>query len=455
MKTENFNLYGIRFTVSGDTEKARALAYQARRMHFQLGLNGMPMMKLNYPDGSFVAVLRQAGFDFANIYVPVSGGEKISQKRIISVCNCIGIIGSTTDFASLNDSKIYEWRQGDLTDSAIIQTELPASYLEYNNAWKIGSKVKMGASWEYPWSFSDGHTYKLRARLYIEIYNSSGTRIKLIPIDQDGYVVNARRVGGANYTGDFSINYTATLDTEYHDGYTYFPMVPLEYDGHWFGTVWIDNHAYAVYNFNTALGNQYRLQYGRTAYGVVAEEFKPLFGIDDGDEAFYLYCAGCEYPSYANPGIDCPDYSCIAGVVNSFTSYNMSSGDSCLPLGFDVDNNYINQSWSLEGTITEDGVVLETSSGQINANGQIIPFGSFSFQNALTIPVDWTDYGGLEEIHHVGFRLDALRTTNGETAAIVDEYNSVTTAINNLGSLQFYCLICTPCEETEINVETF
>lgn len=77
MKREFFNLYGISFTVFGDVDKARSLAYQARRMHFQRELVGVPRLNLNYSDGSFVNVLREAERNFASIYVP----EKIEEKK--------------------------------------------------------------------------------------------------------------------------------------------------------------------------------------------------------------------------------------------------------------------------------------------------------------------------------------------------------------------------------------
>lgn len=80
MKREYFNLYGMRFYVSGDVKKAREIAYQARRMRFQLDLIGVPRLKLNYPDGSFVTVIREAGQDFANIYVPPREKELIKKE---------------------------------------------------------------------------------------------------------------------------------------------------------------------------------------------------------------------------------------------------------------------------------------------------------------------------------------------------------------------------------------
>lgn len=72
MKQEQFNLYGMKFTTTGDTVKARSLAFQARRMQFQLGLTGVPKLDLKYSDGSIVSVLRQGGMDFAYIHVPIT-----------------------------------------------------------------------------------------------------------------------------------------------------------------------------------------------------------------------------------------------------------------------------------------------------------------------------------------------------------------------------------------------
>ena len=57
MNQEVFHLYGMRITALGDTTKARDLAFQARRLNFRRDNAGVPQLRMNYPDGSFVHVL--------------------------------------------------------------------------------------------------------------------------------------------------------------------------------------------------------------------------------------------------------------------------------------------------------------------------------------------------------------------------------------------------------------
>jgi len=83
MKGEIFHLYGMKFFISGDLEKARALASHARKLQFQLGLSDVPKIQNVFHDGSSVRVLRQAGQDFAHIHVPpVSVVNEMVRERI-------------------------------------------------------------------------------------------------------------------------------------------------------------------------------------------------------------------------------------------------------------------------------------------------------------------------------------------------------------------------------------
>lgn len=81
MKEDFFNLYGMRFLISGDLDKARDRAMLANKLMFQTKMQNTGSLdiiqgNLRLADGTTVNVMSQHGLDTARIYVPVVGVEE-------------------------------------------------------------------------------------------------------------------------------------------------------------------------------------------------------------------------------------------------------------------------------------------------------------------------------------------------------------------------------------------
>lgn len=83
---EDFCLYGIRFTVTGDTKKAREMAWLARARMEQVkaaNVNNLDIVggRFRFPGGVSMEVQSVHGFDLAWIHVPPTGGGAKRKKR--------------------------------------------------------------------------------------------------------------------------------------------------------------------------------------------------------------------------------------------------------------------------------------------------------------------------------------------------------------------------------------
>lgn len=437
---------------------------QSLEINQESSLTGVEIEYMNcnsfaFDDGDEVLIMF-TNADFGN---PKIIGFKEDPQSCVGYC---GIVGSTETFETLDDENIHEWRQGEDAESTSIYSPLPETQGEYNRAWALGSKVKIGASWEYPFEFTDGLTYKMKMGVTMIIYDSSGAALTSIPITfryDSGFTPGDKMTaGGSISSGNFACKLTET-DSGPHEAisgtnpdcenYT-------EYDGEHVTTSMFHTSGYITRNLNGEA--RYNSYYYKTDFTWVDPYYSIDFGISAGSVQYTRYCNSVEFGDWDGP--PCPPARCQNPGVHCFsvddagiTDY-LDLNDPCFFIDMDEgadndpENLYKTQSWSMEGTITEDGVVMfDTTDGvTINPVNLTSPVGPWGADNATQGESQLTSQGPIEGAHHVGFKTYCFLTDQGQTAAIIseDEYEYVVTE-DSAGQLDFYCVVCPPDDETE------
>ena len=413
-----------------------------------------------------------------------------------------GIMGSTNQFMdSVDDDKIYEWRQGDAVEGTpgqtkTIYTDLPDSVRDYNNSWSLGSKVQIGGRWKYPFVSENEKDIRMKIVVNIKIHNESGMLIHSIPLRvyyEDSYNYKDKVIaGGTGYT-EFC-NRTAhrphdeqppvwTTSAQYGCG------VDFEFYGvdiykstwaTWYWDIWgMNGQPDGYYPFYRLSWQEHFLY---EVFARYAEEYGPmaagdymgysLGGLADGSEPDFS-CGGLPnqrtpgcygWPGVKKTGIDCSRKEDVG--YDEFWHPDPNNPHPCfVEKGGDLEALYIEQEWSMEGIITEDGVTLTDNTGvpvtiQIKGseNDLVIPLGGYNGTNATQGDVQWSDIAGKTENHHVRFSVSAYVTDNNTHSAMIKrhlpnpthwyrEFDPFYEEYTDEGYMEFYATISPHSEE--------
>lgn len=330
-----------------------------------------------------------------------------------------GLVGSTDGFASLEDDNIFEWRQGDGTDTpgSSASTSLRSPFPEdgkLNNAWKEGAIIKVGAKWKYPWRFVKRKQFTMSIAFNIIIYNEYGGVIKTIPVQLgygEGCFQAKDKCVGRWGTGTFTLNYLPTVtDVLWSRNYDY--ACDPEIYGKIVSSQTQDQYPYRVTGLNGA--PTYNLNVARNSYYSVNSIYASNTGIISGTSEWLAPDCGCPKASCSAPGVDCTkredtpidDYLDVADPCDVVEDKGML---------------YIEQEWSMTGEITESGILLTDSTASLEIADKEIPFGPWTLKNATAGDILLTDFGPLNYKHHVGFSVSSINTAGSQAAAIAEQ----------------------------------
>lgn len=358
------------------------------------------------------------------------------------------IVGNTAGVSSFDDPNIFEWQPGMGTGEdpgvteVTIESEVPEDTGDYNNAWKRGATVKIGVSWQYPFEFVSKKQFTMRLIFKLILYGEGGSVIAIIPIQLDygpsGFTAQDKCVGRWN-GGTFTANFN---DTEYSSySINYDLDCPMEIYGQIVLYADFYGFPYRVTGLNSI--PNYNLTVGRTFYTWVHSVYQSARGIYAGANEWIVDGWSCTTSSCANPGIKCPTQDDTP--VQDYL-------DLADPLDQVVDKAqlYVTQSWSMEGTIEEDGVTLTDSMSELTVGGHTIPFGPFAPVNATVGQKKLTSTGPISGVHHVGWSVGCLNTVAGTATAIAEQtysggsWGPRSIYSREFGYVQFYGIVEKP-----------
>lgn len=406
-----------------------------------------------------------------------------------------GLLASTKPFSSMNDDKIHEWRQGDPTDDPTIWTEIPDDPKEYNNAWSLNSKIKIGASWKYPWSWKIDCDICMSLVAYFVIYGEEGDLLAAIPIkvNYDSYFKAKDKVlSGGNGTTTYFVNSLLTFPLGggwstlqaypawnalcddvpsgmFYEGYDH----PGAYTGLQRTDYWavVNLNGFGLYrrypeydlNFHWSIIEWKHWYWAQAHTNELGPSGYYNMGICSGTGVY-----DCSQEGYHTNPERCEDGLCCPNPNASDRNGKDLALDEFLNLenhpcfqhhvahdGWDPEILYKEQSWSMEGTITEKGVILTDVTGNVTIDFENItlPIGGFDDLNATQGDSRFSTIPGLDGMrHHVGFAVIAFKTDDNTSAAIVEkEYPNRYFLFNNDiytiehsddGEMEMYALIC-------------
>jgi hypothetical protein len=353
-----------------------------------------------------------------------------------------GIIGSTSDFATLDDPFIYEWRQGQSSGTTSSHASLGSAFPtdgKLNNAYRTGKVVKFGAQWRYPWNFSHGIRYSMSLSFNMVIWDEFGNVLHTIPI-RVGYGPTSSFTAKDKGVGSWGMTFSASLWQESGGGDTYMGVGGCGElrEGDWVYSSTMENYQYRVLFLNNHPA--YNLNLLARHYTAIHPDWAAGSGIYAGQTAWLAPDCGCNVSECTGTGIDCPS------MESSPLPDYLDVADPC-DVVTDKGRLYIDQSWSMEGVIAEDGITLIDSVSTLKVGEHTLPFGPFSPVNATIGAAKLSDVGGLSGKHHVGFSVFSLNTPGGQAAAItsapwVPSVEGAKTPNTGSGYAQFYGMVC-------------
>jgi len=344
--------------------------------------------------------------DDAPMAGPVVVGFEIAPRP------CAGyaaVFGGTEHLAAFGDENIHAWSQGAPATGGSYYTPLPASSGKFNNAWRLGAKLMVGASWSYPFQFDSGVVYAMKLVVDIQVVNTAGAVVGQVSMCfDDDAGGRSRRVGNAGAgTGLYTCTMIqsgptndgpAYLDVDYGDP-CYDTYMAEYYPGEWiYARLSAASWTYMIQGLNGFISD-YFLHVGRTDYSWVDPLYEACSGISAG-----TYSYGCDAENIQE---GFPPEAQVAWMAMENPCDQPYAGDEL----------YLSQAWSLSGTIDETGVTLSPDLSPVSVHGTPAPFGPWGLSNAgagdtrvALPPVDGD--------HHVRFRISGILTAEGELVAI-------------------------------------
>lgn len=366
------------------------------------------------------------------------------------------IFGSTAeDLPDYDDADIYCWGQGASSLSEYVVTPVPATSSTFNGAWRRGARLKCGARWKYPLQFDDGRYYRMRLRLWVNLYNLSGYEIGSIEVKFAADDGPSRNIGNGQ-SEPFFCSYKSGTGSAGWVSPSPSPGDPCyeamiekfgPYASSWPNAYFLDTTGggvWAIENINN-LG-WFDLNCVNGTYSEVDPDYEACSGRSAGSEArAVLWAPDLPGGGYSSVSEDYQPGLCPSPWTTIYLGLEDPSGQM---LPEHTAQLYDEQSWSMEGVIDEAGVTLRLSTDPVRVRGIPSPVGPWPTENAgsseyhISVPAQ-------EDVHHIGFKVQGILTADGAHAAIVtgESPDGAPFLCTNAGQIDFYAVVVPPWED--------
>jgi hypothetical protein len=295
----------------------------------------------------------------------------------------VGLVGSTQNFDTLGDENIYEWHQGFPSNHYIdmARSQIPANPMEMNNLYRVGTKIKVGCSWRYPFPPTLNTLYDMKLALFMQVCAADGSVLLNMPLqipygadNPYAYTPMDKTFGPSlenrfeayfsmtefSFTGP-SINLDAACPSYYG-----LEIGQMETRREWRGLSFFFN---GLGHYNAPLLNETIWQWVNAGYASAAGIPGLHYTTREG------YAPSCSTPGAGIVGVTPHD----GGFYDWFPL-----GDPCGDAAAAPENLYTDQSWSMEGTIEDDGIHLSDTLNwpRFGRDQRYLQFGAFPSLNA-------------------------------------------------------------------------